>query len=37
MIHGRRAIRDLLEDLYMVKQSGKHRVLRIKRKGREAE
>ena len=32
-----KAIRDLLEDLYMVKQSGKHRVLRIKRKGREAE
>lgn len=32
-----KAIRDLLEDLYMVKQSGKRRVLRIKRKGREAE
>jgi diadenylate cyclase len=32
-----KAIRDLLEDLYMVKQSSKHRVLRIKRKGREAE
>jgi len=32
-----KAIRDLLEDMYMVKQAGKHRVLRIKRKGREAE
>ncbi len=32
-----KAIRDLLEDLYMVKQTSKHRVLRIKRKGREAE
>lgn len=32
-----KAIRDLLEDLYMVKQSSKHRVLRIKRKGRETE
>jgi len=32
-----KAIRDLLEDLYMVKQTGKHHVLRIKRKGREAE
>ncbi len=32
-----KAIRDLLEDLYMVKQSGKHRVLRINRKGRETE
>ncbi len=32
-----KAIRDLLEDLYMIKQAGKHHVLRIKRKGREAE
>ena len=32
-----KAIRDLLEDLYMVKQASKHRVLRIKRKGRDAE
>lgn len=32
-----KAIRDLLEDLYMVKQSGRHHVLRIKRKGREME
>ncbi len=32
-----KAIRDLLEDLYMVKQTTKHRVLRIKRKGREIE
>ena len=32
-----KAIRDLLEDLYMIKQTGKHHVLRIKRKGREAQ
>ncbi len=32
-----KAIRDLLEDMYMVKQTGKFRVLRIKRKDRDAE
>lgn len=30
-----KAIRDLLEDLYMIKQSAKHKGLRLKRKGRE--
>ncbi len=30
-----KAIRDLLEDLYMVKQTAKHKGLRLKRKGRE--
>ncbi|MDD5017672.1 MAG: diadenylate cyclase CdaA [Eubacteriales bacterium] len=32
-----KSIRDLLEDIYMIKQTGKHRGLRLKRKGREAE
>ena len=32
-----KSIKDLLEDLYMVKQTGKYRGLRIKRKGREKE
>ena len=32
-----KSIRDLLEDLYMIKQSGKGRGLRLKRKGREAQ
>jgi len=32
-----KSIKDLLEDIYMIKQTGKTRVLRLKRKGREAE
>ncbi len=31
-----KAIKDILEDIYMIKQSGKNRGIRIKRKGRDA-